>query len=103
MVQTMRRKANGSWILRSANKLNPTEMKNLIVIIVLLLLSCKEETDPNPIGCQMGRNPANSLVWRTYRCATYKQYLAGSNPSAGGTTVWNSYKEHKWELCSDCK
>jgi hypothetical protein len=79
-------------------------MKNLITLLVLsFLLSCKEESDPNPIGCQMGRNPQNSLTWRTYRCATYKQFLAGNNASAGGTTVWNSYKENKWELCNDCK
>lgn len=75
----------------------------VIAIFAILNSRCKEPEDPNPIGCQMGRNPANSLVWRTYRCATYKQFLAGSNPNAGGTTVWNSYKENKWELCPDCK
>lgn len=86
-----------------ADKIPFYDMKHA-VIILLLLLACKEE-DPAPSagtdkGCLTG---VKSGTRQLIRCSTYAEFTAGSNVSRGGTSSWNLYTDHKWEKCSQCQ
>lgn len=75
-----------------------------LVYLFLVLASCeqKEPKPPNILGCQSGTDPKTGVVVM-YRCATYADYLAGSNVANGGTASFAYYKNNKWENCQRCQ
>lgn len=78
-------------------------MKHVVLAILLILTACNSDDEPSSgKGCLTGISKQSGQR-ELIRCCTREQYLAGSNTSAGGTSSWNGYSSHKWEVCPDCK
>lgn len=77
-------------------------MKHVIWIFLIIALACSDDESNSDQGCLTGipKSGGNRVL---IRCSTNKQYLAGSNTSAGGTASWDSYTGHQWAKCNDCK
>lgn len=77
-------------------------MKYVVLILLLATMSCSDNEPETDQGCLTGIPKAggNRVL---IKCSTNKQYLAGSNTSAGGTSAWDLYTGHQWAKCSDCK
>jgi hypothetical protein len=83
-------------------------MKYLVIIFCLIIISScgpdLDHEDPNEgIGCMTGIPKTGGSQRVLMRCCTRKEYLAGENVNAGGVSYFNSYTDHKWEKCDDCK
>lgn len=81
-------------------------MKALIVIVLLALVSCKEEdgidpNDPDQKGCMTGVSKSSGQRVNL-RCCTQQEYLAGSNVNAGGYAHWTNYTQHEWKAVANC-
>jgi hypothetical protein len=72
------------------------------ILVCILMIGCSDDEPATDQGCLTGIPKAG---WNRVliRCCTNKQYLAGSNTSAGGTSSWDLYTGHQWAKCSDCK
>lgn len=80
-------------------------MKHVVFIFLASLFACSDD-DSNSAsskGCLTGIPKSGSQNRVLIRCCTNQEYLAGSNTSAGGTSDWDAFKSHKWELCDKCK
>jgi hypothetical protein len=76
-------------------------MKKLFAIL-LIATACSDDEPKSDQGCLTGI-PQGTNTRVLIRCSTNKEYLAGSNTSAGGTASWNQYTVHQWAKCDDCK
>jgi len=77
-------------------------MKKLLFIILLLVSCDKEDEDTNSgVGCLTGYSKTTKKL-ELIRCCTYKEYTAGSNTSAGGTSSFENYTGHNWKAVNDC-
>lgn len=77
-------------------------MKKLL-LICLVLLSCDKDEgdDKDGYGCLTGVSKTTNKR-ELIRCCTYKEYTAGSNSSAGGTSNFSNYTGHSWTPTDDC-
>lgn len=76
-------------------------MKKLLVIL-LIFFACSDDEPETDQGC-LTAIPKGTSDRVRIRCSTQKEFLAGSNTSAGGTASWDLYTGHQWAKCAECK
>lgn len=77
-------------------------MKYVIIFFLIATFGCSEENpEPNVNGCITGI-PKNSTTREFMRCGTKQEFNQGGKVYVSGAP-WESYTNHKWEQCSDCK
>lgn len=73
--------------------------------LCICLAGCeKDEPEGEPMGCMTGI-PQGQNYRVLIRCCTRREFLAGDNVNAGGTSNWTHYTRHEWvkvKKCGDC-
>jgi len=82
----------------------------LLIAFSCLFFSCSsdEDNEPRPkdsdIGCITAIPKDGSSDTPVFiRCATRKQFGAGSNTNIGGTSTWLNYTNHEWTQVKGCE
>jgi hypothetical protein len=78
-----------------------SEMKYVLLSILLILASCDKD-DPGPqLGCSTGVRKSSGQR-ELIRCCTKEQHLSGDNVNEGGVSSFSFFTNHEWTAVSDC-
>jgi len=67
-----------------------------LLLIVFIILGCSKN-EPKLTGCVTGINKTSGLL-EPMGCWSKKDYISGSH----AISYWNSYRNQKWQECSNC-